>query len=263
MQLITTTPNAAHVPHPPQHWGNSPFDRNLLTESHLPLVKFTADRLAAKLPPMVDRDDLMGAGMLGLLDAVDKFDPSRGVLFKTYAEMRVRGAMLDSLRTLDWAPRSMRRQGRAVEAAYAKLEQTFNRPAREDEVAAKLGMPLPEFRRLTNDLKSLAITTLDQTDDENISPSLRVAIDPSQTPLAQYERAELREALARAIDALPKRDREVVALYYLEELSMKEIGSVLGVTESRVSQIHSQAVLRLRSALSHLGTPEPKRAKRN
>lgn len=263
MQAISTTPTATQVPYPAPLWNDSLWDRNSLTESHLPLVKFTADRLAAKLPPMVDRDDLVGAGMLGLLDAVDKFDPSRGVMFKTYAEMRVRGAMLDSLRTLDWAPRSMRRQGRAVEAAYVELEQTYNRPAREEEVAAKLGMPLPEFRRLTNDLKSLSITTLDQTDDENASPTMRVAIDPAQTPLARYERAELRESLARAIDALPKRDREVVALYYLEELSMKEIGSVLGVTESRVSQIHSQAVLRLRSALSHLGTVDAKRAKRN
>jgi RNA polymerase sigma factor for flagellar operon FliA len=244
-------------------WNHSQMDRNSLTESHLPLVKFTADRLAAKLPPMVDRDDLMGAGMLGLLDAVDKFDPSRGVLFKTYAEMRVRGAMLDSLRTLDWAPRSMRRQGRAVDAAYVELEQTLNRPAREEEVAAKLGMPLADFRRLVNDISGLTITALEQADEESVSPTMRVAVDPAQTPLARYERAELRESLARAIDHLPKRDREVVALYYLEELSMKEIGSVLGVTESRVSQIHSQAVLRLRSALSHLGTQENARAKRN
>jgi RNA polymerase sigma factor for flagellar operon FliA len=259
MHATKTAPNTTHAP----LWSHAQVDRNTLTESHLPLVKFTADRLAAKLPPMVDRDDLMGAGMLGLLDAVDKFDPSRGVLFKTYAEMRVRGAMLDSLRTLDWAPRSMRRQGRAVETAYTELEQALNRPAREEEVATKLGMSLADFRRLVNDIKGLTITTLEQADEENVSPTMHVAVDPALTPLARYERAELRESLARAIDGLPKRDREVVALYYLEELSMKEIGSVLGVTESRVSQIHSQAVLRLRSALSHLGTSETKRSKRH
>lgn len=227
------------------------LDRRSLAESHLPLVKFTADRLAAKLPPSVDRDDLIGAGMLGLLDAVDKFDPQRGVLFKTYAEMRVRGAMLDSLRTLDWAPRSMRRRARAVEAAFSALEQQFNRPAREEEVAHELGMSLPDFQLLLGDLRGLTITELDQpTDDEATSPVKRIPVDPGFTPFVQYERAEIRERLARAIDRLPPRDRQVVALYYLEELSMKEIGSVMGVTESRVSQIHAQAVLRLRSAIA-------------
>lgn len=258
MYSITTTPTVTTPV-----WSNSQLDRDSLTEAHMQLVKFTADRLAAKLPPMVDRDDLIGAGMIGLLDAVDKFDPARGVLFKTYAEMRVRGAMLDSLRTLDWAPRSMRRQGRAITTAYAELEQTLNRPAREEEVATKMGIPLAELRRIMNDLNGLSITALDQSDDDQGTAATRVAIDPAQTPLALYERSELRESLARAIDALPKRDREVVALYYLEELSMKEIGSVLGVTESRVSQIHSQAVLRLRSALGYSVQKRSKRTRNN
>jgi RNA polymerase sigma factor for flagellar operon FliA len=252
MLNTTTTLN----PMMPPAWAGSSqateFDRNVLTESHLPLVKFTADRLAAKLPASVDRDDLMGAGMIGLLDAVDKFDPARVVMFKTYAEMRVRGAMLDSLRTLDWAPRSMRRRGRAVESAYAELEQKFNRPAREDEVAAKLGMSLAEFHRLLGDLRGLTVTAIDQSDDEEKGPrSNQVTADPTHTPFALYERTELREQLAAAIDRLPERDRQVVALYYLEELSMKEIGQALGVTESRVSQIHTQAVLRLRSTLNN------------
>ncbi|MEO6392663.1 MAG: FliA/WhiG family RNA polymerase sigma factor [Pyrinomonadaceae bacterium] len=227
------------------------IDRRSLTESHLPLVKFTADRLAAKLPPTVDREDLVGAGMLGLLDAVDKYDPQRGVLFKTYAEMRVRGAMLDSLRTLDWAPRSMRRRARAVEATFAELEQQFNRPASEEEVALELGMPLPDFHLLLGDLRGLTITELDQPANEDANSQVkRIPVDHGSTPFMQYERAETRERLAHAIDGLPPRDRQVVALYYLEELSMKEIGSMLGVTESRVSQIHTQAVLRLRSALA-------------
>src|SRR5512132_2784353 len=117
-------------------------DRDALIEAHLPQVKFIAERLASKLPPSVDRDDLYGAGVLGLLDAVDKFDPARGVMFKTYAEMRVRGALLDSLRMLDWAPRSMRRRAREVEAVYARLEQEKGRPAGEEEVAAELGLPM-------------------------------------------------------------------------------------------------------------------------
>lgn len=234
------------------------LDRRSLAESHLSLVKFTADRLAAKLPPSVDRDDLIGAGMIGLLDAVDKYDPKRGVLFKTYAEMRVRGAMLDSLRTLDWAPRSMRRRARAVEVAFAELEQQFNRPAREEEVAFELGMSLPDFHMLLGDLRGLTITELDQPVGEDVNSQVkRTPVDQGCTPFMQYERAETRERLTRAIDKLPTRDRQVVALYYLEELSMKEIGSVMGVTESRVSQIHTQAVLRLRSALSgRIPTPQ-------
>ena len=229
----------------------SAHDRSSLAELHFSLVKFTADRLASKLPPTVDRDDLVGAGMIGLLDAVDKYDPQRGVQFKTYAEMRVRGAMLDSLRTLDWAPRSMRRRARTVEAAFAELEQKFSRPASEEEVALKLGLSLSDFQLLLGDLRGLTITELDQPLDDDTNPQARrMPVDPGSTPLVQYDRGETRERLACAIDGLPTRDRQVVALYYLEELSMKEIGSVLGVTESRVSQIHTQAVLRLRSALS-------------
>ncbi len=226
-------------------------EREAIIEAHLSQVRFIADRLAAKLPPSVECDDLIGAGLIGLLDAVDKFDPSRGVLFKTYAEMRVRGAMLDSLRDIDWAPRSLRRRARQVEAAYQQIEQQHNRPAREEEVCAVLGLSLAEFHTLLGDLRGLTVTGLNLDEEEETGArQLQIAADPSQTPLAQYEETERRERLTSAIDNLPERDRQVVALYYLEELSMKEIGAVLGVTESRVSQIHTQAVVRLRAALS-------------
>src|SRR3982750_4057412 len=141
--------------------------REALIESHLPLVKFIADRLAAKLPSSVDRDDSISAGTIGLLDAVDKYDASRGVMFKTYAEMRVRGAMLDSLRDLDWAPRSMRRRAREIEAAYLQIEQHYNRPAKEEEVAVLLGLSMLEFHRLLGDLRGLTVTGLDYEDDDD------------------------------------------------------------------------------------------------
>ena len=232
-------------------------EREALIESHLPLVKFIADRLAAKLPSSVDRDDLISAGMIGLLDAVDKYDASRGVMFKTYAEMRVRGAMLDSLRDLDWAPRSMRRRAREIEAAYLQLEQHYNRPATEEEIAAHLGLSISEFHRLLGDIRGLTVTGLDYAEDDETGIRPRqIPSDPAQMPLARYEQAEVSEHLAKAIDKLPERERQVVALYYLEEMNMKEIGAVLGVTESRVSQVHTQAVIRLRASLANLRTPE-------
>lgn len=224
-------------------------DRDEMIEAHLPQVKFMAMRLAAKLPPWVELNDLIGAGVLGLLDAVDKYDSTKGVMFKTYAEMRVRGAILDSLRDLDWAPRSMRRRAREVEAAYSQIESTHGR-ATEEDVAAVLKLSLPEFQRLLQDLRGLTITGLDDTEDDNNGVAHQLPADPAPTPLAMYERAETREYLTGAVDRLSAREREVVALYYVEELTMKEIGAILSVTESRVSQVHTQAVIRLRTALA-------------
>jgi RNA polymerase sigma factor for flagellar operon FliA len=225
-------------------------ERNALVEANLPQVKFIAERMAAKLPPSVDRDDLIGAGVLGLMDAVDKFDPARGVQFKTYAELRVRGAILDSLRSLDWAPRSMRHRGREVEAAYHQIEQERGRAAQEDEVATRLGLSAAEFSTLLNELRGLTLMGLEADDEDSEFQAPQIPDDLERGPLALYERGESRSHLIAAIDRLPDRERQVVALYYLEELTMKEVGAVLGVTESRVSQLHTQAVLRLRAALS-------------
>jgi len=226
-------------------------DRDALVEAHLPLVKFVAERIAARLPHTVDRDDLIGAGLLGLLDATTKYDPSRGVQFKTYAELRVRGAILDSLRDLDWASRSARQQARRVEEAYTEIEKQQGRPASEEEVAEMLGISLPEFQELLGKLRWLTITRLDEEDEDgNRSLANKIPDDPTLTPSALFERAEEREILSLAIDRLPERERQVIALYYVEELTMKEVGAVLGVTESRVCQIHTQAVLRLRASLA-------------
>lgn len=224
--------------------------RDALIEAHLPQVKFIAERLAAKLPPSVDRDDLIGAGVLGLLDAVDKFDASRGVQFKTYAELRVRGAMLDCLRSLDWAPRTLRQRAREVEAAYHKIERDSGRPAEEEEVAGALGLSTAQFHALLSELRGLTLLGLEGNTDEGEQSLPQIPDDPARNPLALYESAEGRVRLLESIDRLPERERQVVALYYLEELTMKEVGAVLGITESRVSQLHTQAMLHLRVTLA-------------
>lgn len=241
--MTTATPRA----------GASRYDkstRDALVEAHLPQVKFIAERLAAKLPPSVELDDLIGAGVLGLLDAVEKFDATRGVQFKTYAELRVRGAMLDCLRALDWAPRALRQRSREVEAAYRQIEQQQGRPAEEEEIAAALNLTPNQFRELLGELQGLTLLGLEESEDEGDALVDRIPDDALRTPLALYERAEGQATLIASIDRLPPRERQVVALYYLEELTMKEVGAVLGITESRVSQLHTQAILRLRAALN-------------
>lgn len=226
-------------------------ERQALIEAHLPQVRYIADRISAKLPSSVDRDDLIGAGVLGLLDAVNKFDEMRGVQFKTYAETRIRGAILDSLRNLDWSSRSLRSQAKAIEAVAHRIEQEKGRVAEEEELAAEMGMDLPKFQLLLGELSGLTLIELDgHRDDETGALEWQIPDDPNRSPLKEYERQEAREKLIVAIARLPERQRQVIALYYVEELTMKEVGAVLGLTESRVSQIHSQAMLHLRVALA-------------
>lgn len=225
-------------------------DRENLITSHLPKVKYIADRMAAKLPPSVERDDLYGAGVIGLIDAVERFDATRGIAFTTFAEMRVRGAILDNLRSLDWASRGTRRKAREVQEAYSQLEQEKGDTATEEEVAEKMGIPIAELRETLQDLRGLNVTDLDEREEETGLTMLETICDPNASPLEQYEDSDRRKRLAEAIEKLPERERQVVALYYVEELNMKEIGAVLEITESRVSQLKSQAVVRLRNALS-------------
>jgi RNA polymerase sigma factor FliA len=251
MDMLYKKPTTAYVTAARQMAvGLSAGEREALVESHLPQVKFIAERLAAKLPPSVERDDLIGAGVLGLLDAVDKFDPTRGVQFKTYAELRIRGAMLDCLRSLDWAPRALRQRAREIEAAFLKIEREKGRPAEAEDVARELGISTDQYQSLLQELRGITLLGLDANTDEDDQPFPQIADDPSQSPFVLYEQAEGRERLIEAIDHLPPRERQVVALYYLEELTMKEVGAVLGITESRVSQLHTQAMLHLRVSLA-------------
>lgn len=224
-------------------------DRDNLITSHLPKVKYIADRMAAKFPASVERDDLYGAGVIGLIDAVERFDASRGIAFTTFAEMRVRGAILDNLRSLDWASRGTRRKAREVQEAFSQIEQEKGGEATEEEVAAKMQIPISELRETLQDLRGLNITDLDEPEENGLT-ALEMVCDTNASPLEQFEDSERRKQLAAAIEKLPERERQVVALYYVEELTMKEIGEVLSVTESRVSQLRTQAVVRLRAALS-------------
>lgn len=228
--------------------------RERLILEHLPQIKYIAHRISTKLPAHVEMNDLVSAGVIGLLDAVEKFDPSRGVKFKTYAELRVKGAILDSLRNLDWAPRSLRKRSKDLEKAYKELEQRLGRPASDKEVSEQLGITLDEFYELIDQIKGLNLGSFHeltfQDEERNSEPLVKYVPDaPQADPFFVFHKTELRDLLAKAIDALPKKERLVVSLYYYDELTMKEIGKVLGVNESRVSQLHTKAMLRLRTKL--------------
>jgi RNA polymerase sigma factor for flagellar operon FliA len=229
--------------------------RNQVILDHLPQIKFIAQRIALRLPPEIQLDDLISAGIIGLLDAYEKFDANEGVEFKTYADFRIRGAILDSLRGLDWAPRSLRKQSREVEHAYARLEQELGRAASDEEVAAELNMELGAYHTLLNQLNGLMIghfaaSEADAGITEDDLPLEYSPISASDSPFESVRKQEMREIIAGIIERLPEREQLVLSLYYREELTMKEIGQVLGVNESRVSQLHTRAVLRLRGKLS-------------
>lgn len=226
----------------------SPEDRDLLILEHLPKVKYIADRMAAKLPPSVESDDLYGAGVIGLIDAVERFDAARGVAFTTFAEMRVRGAILDNLRSLDWASRSSRKRSREISAAYLHLESENGAPPDEDSVADHLKISVSDLRSALQDIRGLSIANLDDCDQETGISFAEMVRDDSASQIDKVELEEQRRLLADAIERLPERERMVIALYYVEELSMKEVAKVLGVGEARVSQLKSQASARLRAA---------------
>jgi RNA polymerase sigma factor FliA len=225
-------------------------EREVFIIEHLSLIKHVAHRVATHLPASVEIGDLVNAGVLGLLDAVDKFEPDRGVKFKTYAELRVRGAIIDSLRDLDWAPRSLRRKGRDLDRVYGDLEQKLGRSATCEEVAEALGGTLEELHALLDQLNGLTIGSFDDAfhQDDSEAPINYYPDDGSNDPHTRFETTELAKHLGDAIQTLPEKERLVLSLYYYEELTMKEIGGVLGVNESRVSQLHSKATLKLRGA---------------
>lgn len=227
------------------------MNREMLVEENVGLVRYLAARVGSKLPPSIEIDDLVGAGTIGLIDAADKFDPSRGIRFRTYAERRIRGAILDHLRSLDWAPRSLRRRSRELREAQSKLQRDHGRAVDQTEVAAYLEIGLDELQSLVNEINAVQVASIHPSDDSEhaADPIQAIPDTPEASPFAMYERSELRCRLAEAVDSLPEKERLVVSLYYVDELTMKEIGTVLGVNESRVSQIHTKAVARLRGLL--------------
>lgn len=231
--------------------GYSPDERERLILEHAPLVKYIAQRLAVKLPPHVDMNDLINTGVLGLLDAIEKFDPGKGVRFGTYAHFRIRGAMIDSLRETDWVPRSVRSKAQELGNVYENLEKRFGRHATEDEAAMEMGMSIDEFMEMLGEVNCAAMVSIEDLAAGSGGLNLLdiVADGNGDDPQAILGNRELKEALGKAIDNLQEKERLVVTLYYYEELTMKEIGAVLNLTESRVCQLHTQAMLRLKGKL--------------
>ena len=235
-------------------WQNEEERQRLMSEQ-LPQVRYIARRIHERLPRHVPFEDLVHAGVLGLMDALQKFDRNKHVQFGSYAKFRIRGAILDSLREMDWSPRDLRRQARRLEEAHDKLRLDLGRHPTEPELARELGISLSELQKLLGDINSLEIGSLrvispEDGKEEDLCEFLPA--DREDTPLTQFLRSEMKGLLARAIEELPERERQVLALYYFEELTMKEVGAVMGVGESRVSQIHSMAVLRLRTRMAEL-----------
>jgi RNA polymerase sigma factor FliA len=226
-------------------------ERQQLLIENLPEVRYIARRIHDRLPSHVHFDDLVHAGILGLIDAVDKFDPSKNVQLKSYARFRIRGAILDSLRQMDWSPRHLRRQARQIEQVNRELSSELGRAPSEPEMAARLGIDLAEFQRTLGELRGLDLGSLQgQSDDGLIEENVAVAATrPDEDPFHLTLRTEMRTILAQAIDELDEKERHVLGLYYLEELTMKEVGVILNIGESRVSQIHTAALIRLRSRL--------------
>jgi RNA polymerase sigma factor FliA len=229
-------------------------ERDQLIIRYAPWVKFIALRMAAKLPSHVQAEDLISAGIIGLIDALDKFNPAREVQFKTYAQIRIQGAMKDELRALDWASRSMRQKVKRLEHVYATLEQELGRPAASEEVANSLGIEMDEFEEMLDEVKGTSLVSLEELGQGPASEDKASLLEALLTredhdPLEVLNLQDLKKALSLAIAELPAKERLVLSLYYFEELTMKEVGKVLNLTESRISQLHTQTVLRLRSKL--------------
>ena len=229
--------------------------RDRLILRYSPLVKYVAGRVAVGLPQNVDQADLVSYGIFGLIDAIEKFDLDRGYKFETYAIARIKGAILDELRSIDWVPRSVRAKARQLEKAYGKLEADLHRTPTDEELAEELGMTEDQLQQTLGQISFVGLVALDEMlsagGDRGESVTLGDTIaDASEGPVAAYEVEEMRQILAEAINRMGDREKIVLTLYYYEGLTLAEIGQVLGVTESRVCQIHTKAVLQLRSKLS-------------
>lgn len=224
----------------------NPSLKEVLTEYYVHLVKLVAGRLGIYLNQYIDTDDLVGYGILGLIDAIDKFDPTKNVKFETYASLRIRGSILDAIRKLDWVPRTLRKKQKDIDKAYVELEMKLRRPPHDDEVAAFLNMSIEEYNIL---LKEVNVSTLVSI-DENVYHFETISDQNAMIPERYAEENEMKETLAKIIEDLPEREKKVIFLYYYDELTLKEISRVLEVSESRVSQLHTKAVSRLRAHMS-------------
>jgi RNA polymerase sigma factor for flagellar operon FliA len=235
-------------------YGNVPQDlKERIVLEHTALIRYIVNRIAVRLPSHIDLDDLHNTGVIGLMDAIDKYDPDKNCKFKTYAEFRIKGAILDQLRSLDWVPRSIRQKSRRLEQAYAEVEQRLGRSATNTEIAESLGIKLEEFHFLVDQVRGISMVNLDELrsgSDSDHSAYGDIFEDvKAENPFVSLKSRELRQSVADCIGSIPEKERLVISLYYYEDLNMKEIGSILGITESRVCQIHTKAVGRLRAKL--------------
>jgi RNA polymerase sigma factor for flagellar operon FliA len=234
---------------------SDPDARESLILAYSPLVKYVAGRLSSNLPQTVDSADLISYGVFGLIDAIEKFDLARGIKFETYAIARIKGAIIDELRAMDWVPRSVRARAREFEAAYIALENRLRRVPSDEEIATEMGVTLKDLHEILSKLSYTSVMSFEEMwsntgdRDDRQDPLGAIADRDADDPVQVFESAEVKDILAGAIERLPDREKTVIALYYYEGLTLKEIGAVLGVTESRVSQLHTKAVLRLRARL--------------
>ncbi|MDR1100627.1 MAG: RNA polymerase sigma factor WhiG [Treponema sp.] len=237
--------------------NRDPKIREAFIKQYAPLVKYVAGKVAVGMPHNVEFDDLVGFGFFGLLDAIDKFDPDKNVKFKTYAVTRIRGAIFDELRTIDWVPRSVRQKTREVEEAIGTLEAQLGRTATDQEIASSMGMDEAEYLKTIMKISGTSILSLNDvwfSGDENDKVSIGDSIESpaSLNPDVVVEKDEIRRVIVKAINELPEKEKKILVLYYFEDLTLKEIGKVLKVTESRVSQLHTKAIIRLRSKLTNI-----------
>lgn len=235
----------------------SPDLRDRIIRQYMPLVKYVAGKVGVGMPSSVEFDDLVGFGQFGLLDAIEKFDPDKNVKFKTYAVTRIRGAIFDELRQLDWVPRSVRQKSREIEDTIGELEARLGRTASDAEIAGKLGVSEEEYQQTVMKLSGTSVLSLNDVwysgnDNDHMSIGDSIESPSSLNPDVIVEREEIRKIIIQAINELPEKEKMVIVLYYHEDLTFKEIGQVLEVSESRISQLHTKANLRLRAKLTNL-----------
>ena len=235
----------------------SPQLRDAFIRQYMSLVKYVAGKVSVGMPSSVEFDDLVGFGQFGLLDAINKYDPEKNVKFKTYAVTRIRGAILDELRQLDWVPRSVRQKSREIEDAIVRVESKLGRTASDEEVAEELGISVNELQQTVMKVSGTSVLSLNDVwyagdDNDNMSIGNNIESPSSLNPDVIAEREEIKKVIAQAISELPEKEKMVIVLYYHEDLTFKEIGEVLEVSESRISQLHTKANLRLRAKLTNL-----------
>jgi RNA polymerase sigma factor for flagellar operon FliA len=237
--------------------SKDPHIRDFFIRQYAPLVKYVAGKVAIGMPNNVEFDDLVGFGVFGLFDAIEKFDPNKHVKFKTYAVTRIRGSIFDELRSIDWVPRSVRQKTREVEESIRKLEASLGRAATDREIARDMRVDIKEFQQIMLKISGTSVLSLNEvwyTGDENDKISIVESIESPSTfnPDTIVEKEEIKRVIVEAINELPEKEKKVLILYYYEDLTLKEIGEVLEVTESRISQLHTKAIIRLRSKLSNV-----------